>query len=814
MKRWSFRACALTAALLMLLPVLIPLSAHAEDTTDLFCNTTSLPIINGTGLANERVDYSADGWLQYHFEFTPDATVHRLYFHWGRKDAFTCHEKSFTTTSGLSLPESSNHFSIRASSYSHLQVYDDEINQPVNNPVIEHILHPSFDADVSDHMSFRMQLTDDSAWLLSTSQPIWDPSRPYPQRPLLIVPGITGTTLTKNAETLWLDKSRLVSSTSDDFLDALAYDSDLQPIDREVIAGEVIDKVDLLPGVTAFDYTANLLKDLTASGYELGKDLFLAPYDWRTSASSLGRIILNVQAQTGFWALDVVAHSLGGLAVKKLASASSSGSSMFNKVIFVGTPFLGAPKALKTLMFGDNLSIPVLSSAEIKKIATNMPSLYQLLPTREYYNRLGSALSLPQPLTYDGTMAFGQSQGLNNKAWQLADQLHSQEFDTGDLRTKGLDVYNIVGCGSPTIKNIKRHELADGSMSSGYQPMFTLGDGTVPLESALTPTDSGKTIYAIDGDHAHLLSSPDMGRQIAKLLAGQLETWGGYLTTAQFECDFSGRLISVFSPVDLIAKDNSGHLVGRLPDGQIRKDIGKAGYEELDDHKFLFWPSSAAAPQVSLQGTGSGTFTLSVETIKNGILMDTATYNDIPVSANFNGQLNLDGQTTLLVDGDGDGQVEKTLAPTGFTLADTVPPEFGFVFDPVLHNLKVSGQDVNPIVLNDGTSPMTITDPAKNTTTLQMERQEGKKSLKVQLYDLSYNSQMADFSGAKLYYSWPSDNLTQEITLADTVVKAVYDGKDTKISKKNGNGKVQQQIIPGLVLVKLTTDKGRVNLSW
>jgi hypothetical protein len=49
MKTWSFRGCALTAALLVLAPILVPLSAHAEDNSLIICNTTSEPVVTGSG---------------------------------------------------------------------------------------------------------------------------------------------------------------------------------------------------------------------------------------------------------------------------------------------------------------------------------------------------------------------------------------------------------------------------------------------------------------------------------------------------------------------------------------------------------------------------------------------------------------------------------------------------------------------------------------------------------------------------------------------------------------------------------------------
>ena len=58
-----------------------------------------------------------------------------------------------------------------------------------------------------------------------------------------------------------------------------------------------------------------------------------------------------------------------------------------NKLVFVGTPNLGAPQSAKMSLYGDSLGVKKwfigLDPAEMKKISQNMPAVYQMLPGQE-----------------------------------------------------------------------------------------------------------------------------------------------------------------------------------------------------------------------------------------------------------------------------------------------------------------------------------------------------------------------------------------------------------------------------------------------
>ena len=107
------------------------------------------------------------------------------------------------------------------------------------------------------------------------------------------------------------------------------------------------------------DYTTGLINDLVnLSGYTEGKDLFTFPYDWRKDIKEIANenlkgqidyILTQTDAGKASGKVDVIAHSQGGLVVKRLLSDMPEYQTKVNKVVFVGVPNLGAPKAAQSI---------------------------------------------------------------------------------------------------------------------------------------------------------------------------------------------------------------------------------------------------------------------------------------------------------------------------------------------------------------------------------------------------------------------------------------------------------------------------------
>ncbi|MCL5436123.1 MAG: alpha/beta fold hydrolase, partial [Patescibacteria group bacterium] len=285
------------------------------------------------------------------------------------------------------------------------------------------------------------------------------PPEPSSKRPVLIVPGLGGTDLYYNDQLSWPDLVRMFESNDTFLLNELSLDSEGHSQDA-VSLGDINRKTSLsVGGITIFEQNIfqGLLDTLEANGYAAEETYFVFPYDWRldldNSLDSLNNKIGQIKILTGFDSVDVVAHSMGGLLVKDYLQ--TYGKDSVNKLIFVGTPHLGAPKAGKTLLEGDNFDIHILNNGVMKDLAENYPAVYELLPTQKYFDQFTGYitkygfLSTPPPLDYGQTKEFLLNErNLNSIMYAKAETLFSKNLQ--DMDFSGLDVYNIAGCKTST----------------------------------------------------------------------------------------------------------------------------------------------------------------------------------------------------------------------------------------------------------------------------------------------------------------------------------------------------------------------------
>lgn len=490
--------------------------------------------------------------------------------------------------------------------------------------------------------------------------------------PILIVPGVLGTDIYQGNNLLWANPK--MSFISDGFMDPLAFNTNLIPIDTSLTLGDVIREKGAIGFIS--HYTDSLINQLTSPdiGYTEGKDLFTFPYDWRFGVSSstveqLKGEIDYIASTTGSSIVNVIAHSTGALLVKKYVMTYPSNHHI-GKAVFVGIPNLGAPKAIKTLIVGDNFDVPALNPLEMKKISQNMPVVYDLAPSQEYYNQLGSFLHVHNPLSgpadEETDLNFADSMQdliitnlVNKQAVNNSENLHSEDFDNYDLRNEGVDLYSIVGCKTGTFGKFTESISKDSPPTFSF-PKVISGDGTVPFGSADSlAVDGSKTFFTTKIKHGDLLSADGSRQEIVNLLTGSsLSTNGKILTHDAVEqnpslCEIKGEDLKIHSPLAIDVVDQDGNHSGPLADGSIENSIPGADYEVWGDEKYVFLPTDDNQQyQISVAGTGSGTFTLDDESVDNNVTTQTQVFSDLPVTPALTGSVNLGGdgqQTTLTI---------------------------------------------------------------------------------------------------------------------------------------------------------------------
>ncbi len=529
--------------------------------------------------------------------------------------------------------------------------------------------------EISDGVDF-------SPWLVR------DPTIPQ-KTPVLIVPGVLGTEISKQnsdgtTEKLWLDLAHNFIDWGDEFMDSLQFNDDLTPSVVGLILGDVVTVATGTVGnitFPLFNYSEKLISEFKNQGYTEGVDFFMFPYDWRygvneDNVNNLKNKINEILNETGSEKVDVVAHSTGGLLVKKYVMENPT-SNNINKAVFVGVPNTGAPKAIKTLLEGDNFGNLLLADSEMKKIAKNLPVVYDLAPSAEYYKNKGSFLEVlndsffsydKHDLNFDEVKKYLiDDHSFNLQAWTNAQNLHTADFDNYDMRNAGIDLYSIVGCKTGTVGKIVE---VKSIFPDYYALMSVPGDSTVPLESATNlPINESNKFYALKASHGEMLSQDGIRQKIVDIFSGNNSSISSDLITQDNnKCGLNGRAISVYSPLSIDVLDSSGNHSGLMNDGvSIENNIPNADYEMMGEHKFVYLPTDNNQNYtIKIAGIGDGVFTITDANIENSTTTSMQVFNKIPVTTSLVGNINLGTSTSITLDINGDGVVDKTLKPDAF----------------------------------------------------------------------------------------------------------------------------------------------------
>ena len=295
--------------------------------------------------------------------------------------------------------------------------------------------------------------------------------------PVIIVPGIMGSYLYSSIDPgveVWPAIIKTVADPWDFHLNQLIMDEEGKPSNNSMI----VPPQDIIRNVLDKDFFAGLIEELKQNGYVEGGDLFVFPYDWRLDLNwsangmpysgfdSLKDKVEKVKLLTGSEKVNLIAHSMGGIVAKNYIKHYGFGS--VDKFIDIGTPHLGAPGAFKTLMYGDNLGIKllgvyVLNINTMKFITQNFPSVYQLLPSKNYFDSSEQDYSyyiydmhdldnngITGRLNYTQSIDFMKNTGRNDYLLGFNDALHN-DLDNYSPMLDGIETYNIIGCGQPTI---------------------------------------------------------------------------------------------------------------------------------------------------------------------------------------------------------------------------------------------------------------------------------------------------------------------------------------------------------------------------
>lgn len=558
--------------------------------------------------------------------------------------------------------------------------------------------------------SYLVDVNDPKNPTGSIAQQPQQSQEPSGKRPVLIIPGIMGSKLYYDNQLVWVDPNEALDKINDYFLQNLTMSNNGESV-KTIVAKSVIDEMRIVNKKLGIDLRVSdsfksLVQGLMADGYNTNSNYFYFPYDWRLNLdinnSLLDKKVTDIKNQTGFKKVDIIAHSMGGLVTEGYIKEFGKGS--INKLIFVGTPHLGAPKSAKALLEGD-IDIPfgLLNYDTMKALSKNMPSVYELLPNQKYFETYQGYLKLsgsfnPPLADYSSTMQFLKDKKLNEYLINKAEGFFNKKIY--DLDLSGIETYNIVGCGKGTQAAYSFFPGNEHIFSTGY----TSGDGTVPMVSAqYVKVDADKKFYVKKIKHAELPSkTKDL---ILGIINNSIPSSNDISNNSTF-CGFKGKSLTWRSPVTIHIYDQTGNHAGPTSGGGFENSLIGVDYEIINGEKFIFIPTDDGNTySIQATGDGTGTFDLVLSDIDNGTVLSSTVYNDVAITGASQITVNLSGQVSL-----GAQPLQASSVLFGQALNDSTPP---------VTQIQING--TMPISSYTGSARVELTSADDNSGILQIK---------------------------------------------------------------------------------------------
>lgn len=557
------------------------------------------------------------------------------------------------------------------------------------------------------------------------------PPEPTGASSVLFLPGIQASRLYKGAggseDQLW------EPNYNSDVLDLVMSNSGNSA--KDIYTKDVVDEV-VIPFIGGNIYKGflKMLEDMEDE--EIIVDSTAFAYDWRYDVKNIadngtkyqggvkdlvGEIeSLAQDSNTG--KVTIVGHSNGGLLAKALIAklVTLNLDNLVDKVIFIGTPHLGTPKAIGTILHGydqQKLGGFIIGDEDARYVMNNMPGAYGLLPSSAYLSKMNEPLvtfargSSTQSFTdsygesvdemdnyinfllgVDGRESdyFDISKPLTVNAGILrnAISLHDNELDNWAV-PEGIEVFNIVGVGLPTMKTLEYRNLQENRRCSGtafgtfvceeieyfYRPYahFTkYGDETVT--SLSSESVEGNTFYFDFEEYSkdRLLASRKSHADftevntIQSLLKNIINSNSfneKYIYTDAPSLNTVYEVLAIDSPVRIYKIDSSGNITGLVEVGGevvLKQDIPNSQYFEFAGTKYLISPATGDST-VILEGEDYGGYSLTIakltsediQIIEREIINATTTPNMIAIFTNSRGEY-----SNIDTDLNGDGVVD------------------------------------------------------------------------------------------------------------------------------------------------------------
>jgi hypothetical protein len=353
---------------------------------------------------------------------------------------------------------------------------------------------------------------------------------------IVVVPGIGGSVLADAlGRPVWGDtRRRVVQVLKDPGRLSLAESPTLHPIGLMATAGHV-------PPFRLHGYDG-LVRGLrnglgaggpvrvdtvsSADGYERdrGADVVLFPYDFRYGvreaavrlADEIGVRMADVPSGQKARRVIVVGHSMGGLVARSWAGLPGQ-ARLCRAILTLGTPHLGAPKALDWVVNGASLGPGPIRAAtarllgDVTEVLRGWQAVYDLLPTYQAILDETDASGPPQLRPADLVQRLGcgfvaeraYASGVNAAA-EMHDEIRRAWFVLDPAVRPPVLPFLARDHGTPNAAYVNDGRLMVTDEDPHWQPnVGWRGDGTVPAISAVPAELQGQREAEHPVTHRH-----------------------------------------------------------------------------------------------------------------------------------------------------------------------------------------------------------------------------------------------------------------------------------------------------------------------
>ena len=532
-----------------------------------------------------------------------------------------------------------------------------------------------------------------------------------PRKAIIVLPGIAASRLYENIHnnkgTKWWEPEHNFIF----YVLNLACDENGNSIKKVIPEHSFIDKngnriVERLQ-TNILDYGAkNTYTKLVNSLYnEFGRkyDICFYSYDWRKSNAENAEFLEKFINEKGYDRVNFVAHSMGGVLVSEYLKRSTENINKVDKLITLGTPYLGAPKALYTLETGnffDNV-IDLALKGIFKSVVNNFFSVYELLPTEKYFELSGTKYVVKSDIdiasikaglahknkiskldykeTYNLISARDWSRNVSNILKPMLP--NSEKFHKGIFQNKhitsSVDFYAIVGYGKNTLLEINEHYK--NGIYQGTSKLTTLntGDGTVPVISATIGNTIDKNRdFFINEEHAKLAGNHDVIDFVSNILNGTSAHSKNILDDLPKAINAKGWLgpaqkyikLRVACPVNLSMTDLEGNVWAEVTnETTYNKDYEKGDFYSIGkDNDIKIAYLNQQDNNVLLTGIDNGVMEYTASVFDSGYETNRVVFRNVPITktTKIYTDTDFDGGLNLKLDEDSDGNIDRIIKPS------------------------------------------------------------------------------------------------------------------------------------------------------